>query len=147
MTHQACASTSTAPGGTRFQPVYVGDVADAIMATIKRPEAQGETYALGGPRTYSFKEIMELMLKETGRRRILVPLPFAVARIYAWFLEKWPKPVLTRDQVELLKKDNVVSPGDLTLQDLGVEATAAEVILPSYLRRFRPPRMRSPRMA
>ena len=134
-------------GGARMQPVYVGDVADAIMAALKRPEAQGKTYELGGPRTYSFKDIMELMLRETGRRRLLVPLPFAVARIYAWILEKWPQPMLTRDQVKLLEHDNVVSAGALTLQDLGVEATAAETILPTYLKRFRPPSMHSPRMA
>jgi uncharacterized protein YbjT (DUF2867 family) len=134
-------------GGTRFQPVYVGDVADAIMAALKRPEAQGKTYELGGPKVYSFKDIMDLMLRETGRRRILVPLPFALARIYAWFLEKWPKPMLTRDQVKLLKHDNVVRAGALTLHDLGVEATAAETILPTYLKRFRPPRMHSSRMA
>jgi NADH dehydrogenase len=134
-------------GGTRFQPVYVGDVADAIMAALERAEAPGKTYELGGPKVYSFKDIMDLMLRETGRRRLLVPLPFAVARLYAWFLEKWPQPVLTRDQVRLLERDNVVSAGALTLQDLGVEATAAETILPSYLRRFRPPRLHSPRAA
>ena len=134
-------------GGTRFQPVYVGDVADAIMAALEHPEAPGKTYELGGPKVYSFKEIMELMLKETGRRRLLVPLPFAVARFNAWFLEKWPRPVLTRDQVKLLERDNVVGAGALTLEDLGVEATAAETILPSYLGRFRPPRMRGSRAA
>ena len=134
-------------GGTRFQPVYVGDVADSILAALKRAESQGKTYELGGPRVYSFKDVMELMLRETGRRRLLVPLPFAVARIYAWFLAKWPQPVLTRDQVKLLEHDNVVSDGALILKDLGVEATAAETILPTYLRRFRPPRMHSPRAA
>jgi uncharacterized protein YbjT (DUF2867 family) len=134
-------------GGTRLQPVYVGDVADAIVAALKRPKAQGKTYELGGPKIYSFKDIMELMLRETGRRRLLVPLPFAVARFYAWFLEKWPQPVLTRDQVKLLERDNVVSDGALTLEDLDVEATTAESILPNYLKRFRPPRMHSPRTA
>jgi uncharacterized protein YbjT (DUF2867 family) len=134
-------------GGTRFQPVYVGDVADAIMAALDRPETPGKTYELGGPKVYSFKDIMDLMLRETGRRRYLVPLPFAVARLYAWFLEKWPKPVLTRDQLKLLERDNVVGAGALTLEDLGVEATTVECILPSYLRRFRPPRMHSPRTA
>jgi NADH dehydrogenase len=134
-------------GGTRFQPVYVGDVADAIMAALARPEAPGKVYELGGPKVYSFKDIMELMLRQTARRRLLVPLPFAVARVYAWFLEKWPQPVLTRDQLRLLERDNVVGAGALTLQDLGVEATAAETILPSYLGRFRPPRLHGSRAA
>jgi len=131
-------------GGTRFQPVYVGDVADAIMAVLDDPEAKGRTYELGGPTVYSFKELMDLMLSEIGRRRLLVPLPFFVARIEAWFLEKWPQPILTRDQVTLLEKDNVVSDDALTLSDLGVEATSAESILPTYLRRFRPGRLQHP---
>ena len=128
-------------GGPRFQPVYVGDVADAIMKILGDHDTAGKTYELGGPRTYSFKEIMELMLAEIGRRRLLVPLPYAFARIEAWFLEKWPQPILTRDQVTLLEKDNVVAEGALTFQDLEMEPTAAEAILPTYLRRFRPSRL------
>ena len=132
-------------GGPRFQPVYVGDVADAIMKILGDHDTAGKTYELGGPRTYSFKEIMELMLAEIGRRRILLPLPYAFARIEAWFLEKWPQPILTRDQVTLLEKDNVVAEGALTFQDLEMEPTAAEAILPTYLRRFRPSRLQGAR--
>ncbi len=124
-------------GGTKFQPVYAGDVADAILAILDNPDTRSRTYELGGPRIYSFKEIMELVLAETGRRRLLLPIPFAVAGIEAWFLEKWPEPLLTRDQVKLLKRDNVVAPGALTLKDLGLEPTAAETILPTYLARYR----------
>ena len=124
-------------GGTKFQPVYVGDVANAIQAILLDPETRSRTYELGGPRIYSFKEIMDLVLAETGRRRLLATVPFAVAGIEAWFLEKWPDPLLTRDQVKLLKRDNVVAAGALTLQDLGVGPTAAETILPTYLGRYR----------
>ena len=124
-------------GGTKFQPVYVGDVADAILAILENPDTRSRTYELGGPRIYSFKEVMELVLAETGRRRLLLPIPFFVAGIEAWFLEKWPRPLLTRDQVKLLKRDDVVATGALTLQDLGVEPTAAETILPTYLGRYR----------
>ena len=130
-------------GGTRFQPVYVGDVAEAISRAISEPATRAHTYALGGPRVYSYKELMELVLGEIGRRRLLVPVPFEVAAFQAWFLEKWPRPLLTRDQVRLLKRDNVVSEGALTFSDLGIEPTAAEAILPTYLERFRPHRMRA----
>ena len=125
-------------GKTRFQPVYVGDVADAVMAAIRRPESRGKTYELGGPKIYTFKELLELLLKQIHRRRLLVPLPFPLASLQAAFLELLPEPLLTRDQVRLLKVDNVVGEGALTLADLGIEATHPEVILPRYLERFRP---------
>ena len=125
-------------GGTKFQPVYVGDVAEAIMKILGDPATQGKTYQLGGPRLYSFKALMELVLREIGRRRFLVPVPFFVAEIQAAFLGLLPKPPLTRDQVRLLKSDNVVPDDALTLADLGIEPTAAEVILPTYMDRFRP---------
>lgn len=125
-------------GGTRFQPVYVGDVADAIVKALTDPKCKGNTYELGGPVVYSFKELMELLMAETGRKRFLLPLPFAIASIEAFFLELWPKPLLTRDQVTLLKRDNVVSEGALGFKDLGIAPKAAEVIVPTYLHRFRP---------
>ncbi len=125
-------------GKTRFQPVYVGDVADAVMAAINKPECRGKTYELGGPKIYTFKELLELLLKEIHRRRLLVPLPFPLASLQAAFLELLPEPLLTRDQVRLLKVDNVVGEGALTLADLGIEARHPEVVIPSYLERFRP---------
>jgi NADH dehydrogenase len=125
-------------GGTRFQPVYVGDVAEAVTRSLDDPATAGRTYELGGPRVYSFKGIMDLLLAQIGRRRLIVPLPFALARVQAWFLEKWPQPLLTRDQVRLLEKDNVVSPGAAGLEELGIAPTAAEAILPTYLGRYRP---------
>jgi NADH dehydrogenase len=125
-------------GRTRFQPVYVGDVADAAMAALESAAARGRTYELGGPRIYSFRELMEILLKEIQRRRLLLPLPFALASLQAAFMELLPVPPLTRDQVRLLKRDNVVSPGMPGLKDLGVEPTALELIIPTYLARYRP---------
>ncbi len=124
-------------GHTRFQPVYVGDVADAVAAVAADEATAGETFELGGPRTYSFKELLELVLAETGRRRLLVPVPFAVAMMQALFLEALPVPPLTRDQVRGLRTDNVVAAGALGLGDLGISPTALEIILPTYLTRFR----------
>jgi uncharacterized protein YbjT (DUF2867 family) len=124
-------------GHTKFQPVYVGDVAAAIMAALMQPQAKGKLYELGGPRIYSFRDLMQLMLRAIGRRRLLVNLPFGLAKFEAAFLELLPVPPLTRDQVELLKRDNVVAPGALGLADLGIQPTAVEAILPTYLDRFR----------
>ncbi len=130
-------------GGTKFQPVYVGDVAEGIMKILADPRTRGQVFELGGPRVYSFKELMELMLAEIRRKRLLVPVPFAIARMNAWFLEKWPQPLLTRDQVRLLERDNVVGGTARTFADLGIEPTAAEAILPTYLHRFRRPGRRN----
>ncbi|MGF1640005.1 MAG: complex I NDUFA9 subunit family protein [Rhodospirillales bacterium] len=124
---------------TAFQPVYVGDVADAVKAIIDDPATVGKTYELGGPRVIRFRELMELVLSETRRRRLLLPVPLAIAEFEAWFLEKLPVPPLTRDQVKLLQRDNVVSADALTLADLGLQPTAVEAILPTYLHRYRPP--------
>jgi NADH dehydrogenase len=124
-------------GTTRFQPVYVGDVADAAVAALERADAQGKTYELGGPKAYSFRELMELLLAEIGRKRMLVNLPYGLASFEARFLECLPVPPLTRDQVKLLQRDTVVSPGALGLADLGITPTALALVLPTYLDRFR----------
>ncbi|WP_193368907.1 complex I NDUFA9 subunit family protein [Pelagibius marinus] len=125
-------------GKTRFQPVYVGDVARAVTTALSDPACRGKVYELGGPRTYSFKQLLELMLKTIRRKRVLVNLPFGLARLEATFLELLPVPPLTRDQVTLLQRDNVVTPGALTLADLGIEATAPEAVIPGYLDKYRP---------
>ncbi len=133
-------------GKTRFQPVYVGDVAGALLRLTEDPTAAGKTYELGGPRIYSFRELLELMLREIGRRRLLVSIPFAVARAQGLALEivdratlqLLPPPPLTADQVRLLERDNVVSSGALTLADLGIQPAAVELTVPSYLARYRP---------
>ena len=124
-------------GEQKFQPVYVGDVADAIVKALTDSSAAGRTYELCGPTVYSFKELMELVMSETGRHVGLVPVPFELARIKAFFLELLPVPPLTRDQVELLRSDNIATGNLPGLKDLGIAPTAAEVILPSYLDIYR----------
>ena len=124
-------------GKTRFQPVYVGDVANAIVAGLEQADTAGRTFDVGGPKTYSFEELLRYMLDVIGRRRMLVKIPFGVAALQARFLELLPVPPLTRDQLELLKTDNVVSEDALTLSDLGIEPTPIELVVPSYLARHR----------
>lgn len=131
-------------GGPKLQPVFVGDVADAVTACLKRPDAEGKTFELAGPRAYSFKEIMTITLKAAGRRRLLVPLPFWLAELEAMVLQWLPKPPLTPDQVRLLKTDNVASGSFPGLEALGIAPTPAEAVVPGYLARFRPPVRRAP---
>ena len=123
-------------GHTRFQPVFVGDVAQAIVTALG-DAAKGRTYELGGPGVYSFKELLQLILREIGRKRALVSLPFGLASFKAAFLQMLPNPILTVDQVTLLKKDNVVAPTAAGLADLGITPTSVEAVIPSYLWRFR----------
>jgi NADH dehydrogenase len=124
-------------GHTRFQPVFVGDVAAAILKCVREPATRGKTYELGGPGVYSFKDLMAFILKTTGRKRLLLPVPFALARLKAFFLQLLPSPLLTPDQVTLLKSDNVVAADALTLADLGIAADCIEAVVPAYLWRFR----------
>ena len=124
-------------GDTRFQPVYVGDVAEAVVHCIDDATTAGRTYELGGPKVYSFRTLIELLLAGIGRKRFLIDLPFGLATLQARLMSLLPSPPLTPDQVELLKRDNVVSSGALTLATLGIAATPVEAILPTYLDRFR----------
>src|SRR6266571_1132554 len=96
-------------GETRFQPVYVGNVADAVVCCLNDPATAGRTYELGGPKIYTFRALMELLLAEIRRKRILIDLPFGIASLQARLMSLLPRPPLTPDQVELLKRDNVVS--------------------------------------
>ncbi|MFI4948473.1 MAG: complex I NDUFA9 subunit family protein [Alphaproteobacteria bacterium] len=124
-------------GETRFQPVYVGDVADAVIRCIDDPATAGRTYELGGPKVYTFRALIELLLAEIRRKPLLVNIPFGLASLEARLLSLLPHPPLTPDQVEMLKRDNVVSSGAVTLAALGITPTAVEGILPGYLDRFR----------
>jgi NADH dehydrogenase len=128
-------------GATQFQPVFVGDVATAIADAVDRKTKRGAIYELGGPEIFTFKELMEFVLATTERTRLLVPLPFAAAKLKALFLQYLPKPLLTPDQVELLKHDNIVSDEakreGRTLEGLGIVPTAVATVVPSYLWRFR----------
>lgn len=125
-------------GHTRFQPIYVGDVADAVVHALFKPEAQGRIFELGGPQIYTFRDLLELMLKVTEQRRIFVDLPWWLAKFEAFFLERMSHPLLTRDQIDLLKTDNIIGPNSHpTLRNLDIVPTALEAILPTYLGRFR----------
>ena len=124
-------------GETRFQPVYVGDVADAAVKCLEDPTTAGHVYELGGPKVYTLREILELLLGEIRRKRWLVDLPFGFAALQARLMSILPSPPLTPDQVELLKSDNIVSSGAMTLASLDIVPTPAEIILPTYLDRFR----------
>jgi uncharacterized protein YbjT (DUF2867 family) len=124
-------------GHTRFQPVYVGDVADAAVAALETPEAAGKTFELAGPRIYSFRQLMALLLAEIGRKRILLSLPWGIARMQARLLELLPRPPLTLDQLKLLERDNIASGGFPGCTELGIQPTGLEAILPAYLDRFR----------
>lgn len=125
-------------GNSRFQPVYVGDVADAIVAGLEREDAVGRTYELGGPRIYSFRELLAYILHETRRHRALVDIPPGLARLQARIAELAPGKPFTRDQLTMLQRDNVVANGALGLADLGIVPTPAELIVPTYLDRYRP---------
>ncbi len=123
-------------GKTRFQPVYVGDVAEAVMAGLTQPETAGRTYELGGPRVYTMRELMTYMLQVIGRRRRLVTVPWGIATAMARIAELLPVPPLTRDQVEMLKRDNVVSADAAGLVQLGIMPTPLEGVVPGYLRQY-----------
>jgi uncharacterized protein YbjT (DUF2867 family) len=131
------------PGGghSRFQPVFAGDVAEAIARAVDGAVKGGVTYECGGPQVRTFKEIMEFILATVERRRLLVPVPFALMKLQAAFLQFLPKPPLTPDQVELLKYDNVVSEAahseGRTLEALGIVPAPIAAVVPEYLWRFR----------
>lgn len=128
-------------GQTKFQPVYVADVAEAVARAVDGDVEQGKVYELGGPDIKTFRQCMELMLAIVKRRRLLVSLPFRIASIQARILQLLPKPLLTVDQVKQLKVDNVVSQIAIeegrTLDGLGINAHTMAAILPTYLGRFR----------
>jgi uncharacterized protein YbjT (DUF2867 family) len=128
-------------GLTRFQPAFVGDVATAIADAVDGNVRPGTIYELGGPNVRTFKELMQFVLTTIERKRLLIPIPFFVARMQAMFLQYLPKPLLAPDQVELLRTDNIVSESATaerrTLQGLGIEPEPIEAIVPSYLWRFR----------
>ena len=134
-------------GKTKFQPIFVGDLADAVCAALDKREAQGRVYELGGPRTYTFKELMQFIRSETQRNVPLIPLPFFLARPLGFLLEWGFKLVpfadapITSDQVSMLKRDNIVGAdaGAGTIADLGVTTLESiESIAPTFLWRFRP---------
>lgn len=132
-------------GKTKFQPVYVGDVAEAVANALDREDARGQTYELGGPRVYTMRELMTFITDTIDRPRPLAPIPFFAATPLGMLLDAtfrlypFANAPLTGDQVALLKRDNVVSPGAKTLADLGVtQLESVESLVPNYLWKFRP---------
>ena len=128
-------------GHTKYAPVFVGDVAEAIAVLVDRAEASGNTFELGGPEIFTFKQLMQFTLDTIGRKRLLLPVPWTAAKILGSVLGLLPKALLTADQVELLKADCVVSEEALKegrgLESFGISPRSIQSIAPGYLYRFR----------
>jgi NADH dehydrogenase len=120
-------------GQTKFQPVYVGDVVRAILAGLDNATTRGQTYELGGPGIYSFQQLMNFMMAQTRTQRYLLTIPYQAAELLARAMEIMPQPMLTRDQVKLLRQDNVVGLRVNTLRSMGIIPTALEAIVPAQL--------------
>jgi len=135
--------TNTVPhapggGGSKFQPVYVGDVAEAIVGAVSGEAHAGRTYELSGPKVYDMKEILQIVNRETMRKCQIWGMPYLIAHINAVFLQFLPTPLLTPDQVKLLKLGSVASGRAPGLEAFGITPTPVELIVPTYLKRFRP---------
>ncbi len=120
-------------GRTNLQPVHVGDVAEACVRVLADPSTEGKVYEFGGPRVYTYKALVRLVLKLADKRRALVPVPFFMWDTLAALMTVLPNPPLTRDQVKLMKRDNVLEGKALTLEDLGIAPASVEEILPTYV--------------
>jgi NADH dehydrogenase len=124
-------------GRTRLQPVYVEDVAEAVARMLADPVTASRTYETTGPNVYTLRELVGITLRLIGRRRLLVPVPFAIAEVLARLFELLPSPPLTTGQVDLLRMDNVASGTLPGLQDLNIQPKAVEEVVPTYIRRPR----------
>jgi uncharacterized protein YbjT (DUF2867 family) len=124
-------------GDTKLQPVYVGDVADAVMAALDLPAGAPRVYELGGPDIWTFRDLLVWILHQTGRHRRLIEVPMGLARLQASVLEKLPGKMLTRDQLLMLGRDNVVAADMPGLATLGVVPTPVDLVVPAYLKRYR----------
>ena len=121
-------------GQTRLQPAYVEDVAEAIARTIQEPKTHTTTYECGGPRVYSYKELLRMIAREAALRPMLIAVPFAAWKALAWVCEMLPSPPITRNQVELMQTDNVSSPEMPGFRELGISPHSVEEILQQMLR-------------
>ena len=124
-------------GKTKFAPIYVGDVAKAIVKALELNNSESKIYELGGPENYSFKELIEILLQEIKKKRFLIPIPFSAAKFQSYFFQLMKNPPLTSDQVEMLKYNNIVTGEYPTLKDLGISGKTVQSILPKYIHRFR----------
>ena len=120
-------------GRTNLQPVFVENVAEACVRVLANPSTESKVYELGGPRVYTYKALLQLVLEQVDQRRILVPVPFFVWDTLAAVMAFFPNPPLTRDQVNLMKRDNVIEGNELTLDDLGIRPVSVEEILCTYI--------------
>jgi uncharacterized protein YbjT (DUF2867 family) len=125
-------------GATKMQPVFVSDVADAVMAALASTATQGKIFEIGGPRVWTFREILAFILKTTHRDKKLITIPMGIARVQAFFLQHVPGKPLTPDQLLMLSRDNVVATGALGLADLRITPTPVELVVPAYLSRYQP---------
>ncbi len=125
-------------GHTRFQPVFVGDVADAVMAGIESPQTSGKIYELGGPEIVTFQQIYEILFEQIHMKQPLIEVPFYLAKVQGFFMSMLPNPMLTPDQVESLKSDSVVDKEALNFKDLGIVPRSMDLVLPTYLEYYRP---------
>jgi len=129
-------------GRTRFQPVYVGDIAKAVVRLVEEGSHGGDILELGGPEIFTFRELMRFMLRVIRRRRLLLPVPSALAKLMAWPAQFLPGPPITPDQVRMLQRDNVVSEAAMTegrtFAALGIEPEGIEAVVPPYLERYAP---------
>ena len=118
---------------SKFQPCYVGDISDAIINIIDNHKINNGIYELGGPNIYSFKELIEVLLKQLNKKRLIIELPEFVAGIQARIMQLFPKPLLTVDQIEILKSDNVCTGSIPSFNNLDVQPLSIETILPNYM--------------
>jgi NADH dehydrogenase len=124
-------------GKIKFSPIYVDDVAIAIVRVLNINNSVPKIYELGGPKNYSFKELMEILLKNIKKKRFLLPIPFGLAKFQSYFFQMLPNPILTTDQVEMLKHNCIVTGKYHTLEDIGISGETIENVLPKYIYRFR----------
>jgi uncharacterized protein YbjT (DUF2867 family) len=122
-------------GDVKLQPAYVADVAEAVARALQRGDSRGRTYELGGARAYTYKALLQLLLDQIGRRRLLMPVPYVGWELIAALLSPLPRRPISRDQVILMKRDNVVADGAPSFADLGITPRSVEEILPTYLPR------------
>ena len=116
-------------GVTRLQPVYVEDVGEAVAVALQQPDAEAKTFECGGPRVYTYAELLRSVAREAELKPILMPFPFAAWHALAWMLELLPKPAITRNQIELMQIDTIASPDRPGFTDLGISPHTVEEIL------------------